>query len=434
MQDLYGNRVSTESPEAVAALNTFTEQFLGYGQGAGAILKAVEADESWSLGHAYCAALWMFLESPAARPKAQAAAALARETIKGADHRERAAVEAMLAWIDGDMDRSILLHHEAAEKNPRDLALLKIGQYHCFNRGDGEGIKRLAELALPAAGDVGFLHGMHAFGLEQCHRLEAAEAAGRKATEMNRNDPWAHHAVAHVMETQGRVDEGIAWMEGLSDSWVGCNSFMLTHNWWHTALFHLDRDEFDRVLALYDTAIWGVWKEYSQDQVNAVSLLARLELRGIDVGDRWEDLGAYLEPRTVDQINGFLDLHYLYGLARSGRSDAAASLLDNIAAKAATPGPDQGVWRDVVAPAGKGLLAHADEDWAVAADQLQAARAGLIRAGGSHAQRDFFELVRLNALEKSGQRSAAADEWARRLADRPGISHLHRKVAALRPE
>ena len=30
-------------------------------------------------------------------------------------------------------------------------------------------------------------------------------------------------------------------MEGHSNLWDDCCSFMYTHNWWHTALFYLDR-------------------------------------------------------------------------------------------------------------------------------------------------------------------------------------------------
>ena len=60
-----------------------------------------------------------------------------------------------------------------------------------------------------------------------------------------------------------------------------------------------------------DRNIWGLSKEYSQDQIGAVSLLARLELVGVDVGDRWVDLGQYLEARVDDQLQPFFSAQYL---------------------------------------------------------------------------------------------------------------------------
>ena len=104
----------------------------------------------------------------------------------------------------------------------------------------------------------------------------------RKATAMNRHDPWAHHAVAHVMETQGRVNEGITWMESLADTWENCNSMLYTHNWWHVALYYLEQGEKDKVLELYDNRVWGIaQKESPKDQVGAISLLLRLEYAGL---------------------------------------------------------------------------------------------------------------------------------------------------------
>src|SRR3546814_20988907 len=76
------------------------------------------------------------------------------------------------------------------------------------------------------------MHGMRAFALEEMNRLAEAEDAGRQAIELKRAEPWAHHAVAHVMETQGRCDEGLAFMTGLAETWADRNSFLLTHNWW----------------------------------------------------------------------------------------------------------------------------------------------------------------------------------------------------------
>ena len=67
---------------------------------------------------------------------------------------------------------------------------------------------------------------------------------------------------------------------------------MYTHNWWHLALFLIDLDRGDEALALYDARVGRV-EGFSEDQINAVSLLARLELRGVDVGDRWADVAPY---------------------------------------------------------------------------------------------------------------------------------------------
>lgn len=131
----------------------------------------------------------------------------------------------------------------------------------------------------------------------QMDRLEEAEPIAREGCRLAKDgkEPWAQHAVAHVMDAQGRVDEGIRWMEGWSSTWEDCNSFMYTHNWWHLSLFHLDRDDIGQIMPLYHKNIWGICKESAQDQVGAISLLWRLELRDIPVDYAlWEDIGDYV--------------------------------------------------------------------------------------------------------------------------------------------
>src|SRR5690606_27377473 len=202
-----------------------------------------------------------------------------------------------------------------------------------------------------AAADVPYLHGMLAFAWEQCHFLEQAEAAARQAIAMRRKEPWAHHALAHVMLTRGRLAEGHAFLQDVSPTWSGLNSFMVTHNWWHQALFALDLDRPDEVLAIYDQQVWGVAKYYSQDQVNAVSLLARIELAGHAVGERWQDVGSHIAARRHDQVLPFLDLQYLYGLARAGREQEARALLQAITRHAASlPAASAPAWQRVCVP------------------------------------------------------------------------------------
>jgi len=402
--DSLGNPLTLHDPASAAAVDDFVEGFIACEARAVNILGAA-TDES-AIVQACCAALHMFAESADAPRNARPFLDRALAHAPQASEREQRFVAAIAAWVEGDLPRAIALHEEQARLHPRDLASLKLGQYHLFNRGDSPGMLRLALQALPAAAEVPYLHGMLAFGWEQCHLLAQAEAAARHAVRLCRKEPWAHHALAHVMLTQGRIAEGADFMDGVSDTWTGLNSFMVTHNWWHQALFLLEQDRHTEVLALYDDEVWGVVKEYTQDQINAVSLLARLELAGVDMGTaRWADVADYLAPRLADHVLPFLDLQYLYGLARAGRMNAARTLLRNIEAHAATrtEAHERTVWQQVCVPAAHGLLAHAQGDWATAARQLGTALPRLVEIGGSHAQRDLFHQIWLDALTRNGQ-------------------------------
>ena len=281
LTDSLGNPVTLRDESSLAAINDFVEGFIACEARAVNVLQA-QADAS-PLVQAYCAALHMFAESADAPRNARPFIEQALAHAHQASEREQRLVAAVAAWVDGDLPRAIALHEEQARLNPRDLASLKLGQYHLFNRGDSPAMLRLALQAQHAAADVPYLHGMLAFGWEQCHRLKEAEAAAHHAIHRCRKEPWAHHALAHVMLTQGRIAEGIDFMASVSDTWTGLNSFMVTHNWWHQALFLLEQDRHAEVLALYDQQVWGVVKEYTQDQINAVSLLARL----VEVAPLW---------------------------------------------------------------------------------------------------------------------------------------------------
>jgi hypothetical protein len=406
MQDSLGNPVSLRDATSLRAINDFVEGFISCEARAVDVLSA--AGDTSPIVQAYCATLHLFAESRDAASNARPFIERARADAARATSRERRYIAAVAAWADGDIVRAIALHREQAREHPRDLVSLKLGQYHCFNIGDCPGMLRLALAALPAAADVPYLHGMAAFGYEQCHLMREAEASARRAIAMERKEPWAHHALAHVMLTEGRLAEGLAFMQGMSDTWVGLNSFMVTHNWWHVALFLIDLGRDAEALEVYDRQVWGVVKDYSQDQIGAVSLLARLELAGIDVGERWQDVAGYLAQRLDDHVLPFLDLQYLYGLARAGHA-AAGTLLHNIEAYApGAPPSTRAAWQRVCVPAAHGLHAHARGDFDAAIEGLGLALPRLIEIGGSHAQRDLFEQVYLDALVRSGTEATLA--------------------------
>ena len=427
--DALGNPVTLDGGEASrAAVDDFVQGFIGSQSRAVNVLAA--AEDTSPLVQAYCAAVHMFAEAPQAPANARPFIERALAGCARATAREARFIHAVHAWVERDLPRAIALHEEQAAEHPRDLASLKLGQYHLFNRGDAPGMLRIALRCRDAAADVPYLHGMLAFGWEQCHALEQAESHARQAIALQRAEPWAHHALAHVMLTQGRVREGHAFLADVSETWVGLNSFMLTHNWWHQALFALELDDAAQVLDLYDRRVWGVACDYSQDQANAVSLLARMELAGIDVSDRWQELARWLAPRTCDQVLPFLDLHYLLGLARAGRPEAA-QLLRNLESHAArAPDHARPAW-EVAASAARGLQAWAHGEHGEAVRWLGPALPRMLQTGGSHAQRDLFEQIHLDALERSGHGAAAQHLLQPRLRQQPESLRLRRQAQRL---
>jgi hypothetical protein len=425
--DPFGHPITLQHADSAAAVHGFIHGFLGYTPSILQVLPAADVDHSLVV-QTWAAVLWMFSESPAGPPKARAHLARARAANLPATDRERRLAEAVARWVDGDIGGALTLHHALAHDHPRDLAAIKLGQYHAFNLGDAPTLLKLALPAVDAAPEVAAVHGLAAFGWEQCHRLDLAEAAARRALAMQPAEPWAQHALAHVMLTDGRLAEGAYLLHQVSAPWSALTSFMRCHLWWHLALFHIELGDDAAALALYDKQVWGVDTSYSQDQVGAVSLLARLELAGVAVGDRWDALARHLTGRVHDQVQPFLDLQYLYGLARADRPEAEALLAAIEAHAPVAPLAQRAAWQQVAVPAARGLVAHAHGRWAQAADGLTEALPRLALIGGSHAQRDLFEQLHIDALTRAGQLSAVQNLLQPRANAQPQSQRLKRRL------
>ena len=281
------------------------------------------------------------------------------------------------------------------------------------------------EKIAPAFGKIrplaGYVMGCYAFALEEKRFYADAERVGRCAVALTPRDVWGRHAVAHVLEMTGRAQEGEAWLNDAS-AWAHANNFRF-HIAWHVALFLLERGAFAQALELYDNLIRAEKTNDYRDIANAASLIAQLEFRGVDVGDRWEELAAFGQTRMFDNQLVFADLHYVLALLGAGRRDDAAAigfrLLDHGANQ---PGNAQTETAKLGSLVTFGLLALRERRFFEAARLLERARDGLTCIGGSNAQRDLFEQAYIESLIGCGAHERAAKVLRERRAARGGVN------------
>jgi tetratricopeptide (TPR) repeat protein len=429
-KDYLGNEITAQTPATIAAINDFIRGVLGYELIVTHILPAADAEED-TLANAYAALLWLLSETGREPVEARAYIARAEAGAARANPRELATLRAVKLWAEGDPVAAEAEALAELARNPRDLVLLKYANYLQFSRGDAPAMLRSALVSLPAADDIAHLHGILAFAYEQSFLLKEAEAAARRALELQPDEGWAQHALAHVLLTTGRVEEGIAFLEPLRAGWGRFISFLYTHLWWHLALFYLAEGRFAEALEIYDQDVWAKDKSFSQDQIGAVSLLARLEFAGADVGGRWVELGQWLAARKADIAQPFLSVQYLYGLVRAGRPEAEELLAAIRLAPQTAPAESREAWAKAGVTLAEGLHAHAHGDYASAAKLLEPATALIAGLGGSHAQRGLFHIFLVDSLIKGGHPGRAQLILERQRAGFPDDVPLNRKLAGL---
>lgn len=344
--------------------------------------------------------------------------------------RERQHIAAIDALIAGEYELAAERFEDILLDSPRDVLALQIAHIFDFLRGDARNLRDRVARVLPAwRPDVPGYHavlGMHAFELEECGQYGRAEDAGREALQLNPADAWAHHAVAHVLEMQGRVDEGIDWMASREAMWAPRN-FFAVHNWWHWALFHLDRDEHGRVLELYDGPIREGRSKVVLDMIDASAMLWRLHLRGVHCGERWTELAEAWAPLAADGFYAFNDAHAMMAFVGAERWDLADATLSAMTRRlSAATGSNTAMTRDVGLPVARAFYAFGRGEFDKTVGWLRPIRSIAGRFGGSHAQRDLIDLTLIEAAQRDGQASLVRALAGERMALKPA-SPLNRR-------
>ena len=370
---------------------------------------ALTADPGWGLAHIMKAHFILTLTEPGMVADARLALDAALPLMAHANPRERAHIEAAQRCLAGHWREACALWDDILLAYPRDLLALNSAHLFDFYRGDARNLRARVARVLPGWPSDDPLYpyvlGMHAFGLEECNLYAQAEDTGRRSVDAGAKVPWAIHAVAHVMEMQGRHQEGVHWLDTRRGEWM--DNGLSVHNGWHLALFHLESLDTASTLRLHDEHIGGTASQVNLQWLDGAALLWRLHLLGVDVGARWQQLAsAWAQPVEHAGYYAFNDCHALLAMLGSGDMARAQALLAQAQARAQSGQSDnRAMAQQVGLPLMQGLLAFAQGDAAQAIGALMPLRSVAHRFGGSHAQRDLIDQTLLCAAARAGDRA-----------------------------
>ena len=411
-KDLHGLTLSTDSGTAVDAFDRATQSYLKYRTDAGRHLAAaLKADPNFALGHVLRGYFNMLAYNKTNAQGAVEALADARQHAKRTTTREAAHIEALARWIDGDLERMLDVWEGIIAEHPHDVLAFRLHHFNAFWLGRAAIMQAEVERVFPhwsaELPGWGMILSCRCFAHEEAGNYTLAEGAGRMAIEVDPGDLWGAHAIAHVLEMQGRRSEGIDWLKRLEPNWEGANNIK-HHLFWHRAMFHLERRELAEVLSLYDHGFRDLHSPLTLaipdmyiDVQNAASMLFRLERQGVDVGDRWVELADRAEARIGDCLSAFTLPHWMMALGATGRWEAAQRMLEGMRAFARGNGTIERLVGRVALPLCQAVLAHRQGKHAEALRLLRPVIGDLFLLGGSHAQQDVLEQLFLDAALKA---------------------------------
>lgn len=420
--DAYGLKFTASREQSAHDFGRFTSSYMGFRRETGDILERLQANDP-GMPMALCAEGYLAKLFGSSNQSARAIAVSSdlRTLIEttGANERERAHATALESWCAGDLDGTTEIWERILLDHPQDGLALRLAHFTHFYSGDPrrmrDSMARILPLWSPQHPDYGFLLGMYAFGLEENGEYAKAEKYGRQAVERNPADAWSVHSVAHVLEMTERMQEGIQWVSGLETSWSTVNNFRF-HLYWHQCLYHMERGEFRTVVKLYDEQIVSdIASNFYLDICNASSLLWRLEMFGVDIGDRWTHLMEISKRHLEDNDLIFVSLHYLMALIAGGDMVAADKMIANIREWSELDSTQARICAESGLMLAEGLKRAREGRYEDALMIMGPVRYKLDRIGGSRAQRDVFHMIILNAAKASTETLQARALFAERL-------------------
>ncbi|XP_035257368.1 tetratricopeptide repeat protein 38 [Anguilla anguilla] len=447
-----GLPLSTSSNEACKLYDALLTQYvtwrsdetLGGVEGCISALRA--ADPNFVMGHVIGTGLELVGTGSSVRLNGRLAGDVARlaELAAGRDlaPRERLHARAVELFAKGCLPEACELWDEILLEHPTDMLAVKFAHDGYFYLGRQaqlrDSVARVLPHWTPQMPLYSYLKGMYSFGLLETHFYDQAEKTAKEGLELNREDGWAVHAVAHVHEMRAEADQGLHFMESRERDWKVCD-MLASHNYWHWALYFTEKGRYEEALGVYDDEVVRRCKASGSllDTVDACSLLYRLEMEGVNVKDRWRELLQVTKPHTEDHVLLFNDLHFLMTSLGAKDEGTTHRLLETLQELAEAPGENfqHKLAGGLGVPMCQAMVAYDRGDFGAAADLLRPLRYRFAEIGGSDAQRDLFHQLLVHSAMKSDKKQhqkLARCLLVERDAARPNSPLTHRLIQRAR--
>jgi tetratricopeptide (TPR) repeat protein len=425
--DSRGLAVTTDSDQAIAAINHFTDAALSLKPGMADITAAARREPECAMLQIFAAVLHVLSQSDLEARRGLRYLDLARQRGADLNERERNLIDAVAAGCDGDFDRAIGVYGQIVERWPSDILAAKLAEFHCFETGDAARQLEIMENVARANGESPHALAMYAFALELNGRREDAEQVSRAALRLDPDSMWAQHCLAHVYGEQARVSEGIAALENYAPGWRTFGQYIQSHNWFHLATLYLMQLDFNRALDAYRHHIWGFQSDEIVEHTDAILLLWYVELAGGEVQERWREVAPHIQAKAHTRVFPFLTSIYLYALERAGESaevDRALAEMEEYARS--QTGRAAYVWNEIGLKQARGSVAFARGDFDRAAALLGGALGDIACGGGSDEQRAVFAQSHFLSLSRAGLRQQSQHALHDYLAGRSSAALFRR--------
>lgn len=309
--------------------------------------------------------------------------------------------EAMLTWARGNLPdaRELLAANLKGLTGARALLAGFLAHMADFYLGDEGGMLKTGRDLIGLRSTMsrraaGLSEGLFAFALEECGHYSDAIALAEQALIVNHDDVYALHAKVHVLQSLKENRAAMATVSDYSNGW-DLNEPMRIHMWWHYALSLIGAGELDRALLCYDMEVRRKSRPCAWEDLDAVSLLWRLDLLGNEglskkLALRWRMLAQAWQAYVADSSYIFNDLHAAMTFAKV----EDYCLFDKVVTSCRSRESPE-FFHTVCLPLFLGIAAFSQQDYATA---VRAMTPVLMRpqlqVGGSKLQQSVFHWTR----------------------------------------